>query len=58
MIFRRKNGDPQLLRYQRQNSAQTLAEAWRMKRRWPWSQPEDFQGRLANLRDEFGIRAV
>ena len=36
-----------------------IAEAWRMKRRWPWTPPEAFQDRaLADLRDEFGIRVI
>lgn len=36
-----------------------IAEAWRMKKRWPWTPPESFQSRtLADLRDEFGIRVV
>ena len=36
-----------------------LAEAWRMKKRWPWTPPESFHNRaLADLRDEFGIRVV
>lgn len=34
-------------------------EAWRMKRRWPWTPPHSFQGRpLADLRREFGIRVI
>ena len=36
-----------------------IVEARRMKKRWPWTPPESFQGRtLADLRDEFGIRIV
>ena len=36
-----------------------LGEAWRMKRRWPWSPPEAFRARtLADLRSEFGIRVI
>ena len=36
-----------------------IAEAWRMKTRWPWTPPASFQSRtLADLRDEFGIRVV
>ncbi len=35
------------------------AEAWRMKKRWPWMPPPSFQSRtLADLRREFGIRVV
>jgi hypothetical protein len=35
------------------------AEAFRMKKRWPWTPPESFQERrLAELRQEFGIRLV
>jgi hypothetical protein len=36
-----------------------VAEACRMKRRWPWSPPATYQDRtLADLRGEFGIRVV
>jgi hypothetical protein len=36
-----------------------VAEAWRMKRKWPWSPPETYLNRtLADLRNEFGIRLV
>jgi hypothetical protein len=36
-----------------------VLEAWRMKRRWPWSPPESHQRRtLADLRREYGIRVV
>lgn len=35
------------------------AEAWRMKKRWPWLPPESFHSRtLADLRQEFGIRVI
>jgi hypothetical protein len=35
------------------------AEAFRMKKRWPWAPPESFQDRaLVDLRQEFGIRLV
>lgn len=34
-------------------------EALRMKKRWPWTPPESFQGRtLADLRSEFAIRVI
>jgi len=34
-------------------------EAFRMKKRWPWTPPDSFQDRpLADLRQEFGIRLV
>ncbi|HEY8003750.1 MAG TPA: hypothetical protein VIE16_05945 [Phenylobacterium sp.] len=34
-------------------------EAFRMRRRWPWTPPDSFQGRtLADLRREFGIRVI
>jgi hypothetical protein len=36
-----------------------VAEAVRMPGRWPWTPPEDYQGRtLSDLRDEFGIRVI
>jgi hypothetical protein len=36
-----------------------VLEAWRMKRRWPWTPPESFLQRpLADLRREFGIRII
>jgi hypothetical protein len=35
------------------------AEAWRMKKRWPWRPPKSFLNRsLADLRREFGIRVI
>jgi hypothetical protein len=35
------------------------AEAFRTRKRWPWTPPESFQHRqLADLRREFGIRLV
>jgi hypothetical protein len=36
-----------------------LAEAIRMRKRWPWTPPPEFETRtLADLRREFGIRLV
>jgi hypothetical protein len=34
-------------------------EAWRMKKRWPWTPPQHFLDRpLGDIREEFGIRVV
>ncbi len=36
-----------------------MIEAWRMKKKWPWTPPESFQSRtLGDLRAEFGIRVI
>ncbi len=36
-----------------------LIEAFRMKKRWPWNPPAEFETRtLAELREEFGIRLI
>jgi hypothetical protein len=36
-----------------------VAEAVRMRKRWPWTPPEVYQGRtLSDLRNEFGIRVI
>lgn len=39
--------------------ARAIIEAFRVKKRWPWCPPEDFETRaLAELRREFGIRVM
>ena len=36
-----------------------IGERRRMKKKWPWSPPDDYLGRtLADLRNEFGIRVM
>jgi len=36
-----------------------VIEAFRMKKRWPWTPPETFRSRsLVDLRQEFGIRLI
>jgi hypothetical protein len=36
-----------------------VSEAIRMRKRWPWIPPEEYQGRsLSDLRREFGIRVI
>ena len=36
-----------------------VAEAWRMKKKWPWEPPATFMSRpIGELRREFGIRVI
>jgi hypothetical protein len=36
-----------------------VREAWRMKKRWPWTPPDGYGSRqIADLRGEYGIRVI